>query len=198
MKSRSDICRDMKELPSVEELERELHRVQYNERYRKVFKNTIDLLLLAAALAILVVTLWMPVLRVCGTSMTPTLKDGEIVVLTKSSNFKTGEILAFYYNNKILIKRVIAQSGDWVDMSEDGVVFVNGKKLEEPYVSELAYGECDLKFPYQVPVNRVFVMGDHRTVSIDSRNSQIGCVAEEQVVGKLKVRLWPLQRIGGF
>ena len=186
------------QIPTLTELEQELQRVQYKERYKAVFKSTLALLLVAAAAAILVVTLWMPVLRVCGGSMSPTLEDGEIVVLTKSRHFETGDMVAFYYNNKILIKRVIAQSGDWVDIAENGTVSVNGKALEEPYVSEIDYGECDLKFPYQVPVDRIFVMGDHRSVSIDSRNSQVGCVAEEQIVGKLKVRVWPFRRMDRF
>lgn len=185
-------------LPSLEALEQELHRVQYRERYKTVLKSTLALLVVAAAAAVLVVTLWMPVLRVCGNSMAPTLEDGEIVVLTKSHHFQTGDMMAFYFNNKILIKRVIAKSGDWVDIKENGTVYVNGKLLDEPYVYESAYGECDLTFPYQVPVDRVFVMGDHRSVSIDSRSSQMGCVAEEQVVGKLKVRVWPFQQAGGF
>lgn len=185
-------------LPSLEALEQELHRVRYQERYKTVLKSTLALLMVAAAAAILVVTLWMPVLRVCGNSMAPTLEDGEIVVLTKSRHFQTGDMMAFYYNNKILIKRVIAQSGDWVSISEDGAVSVNGKPLDEPYVSERAYGECDLTFPYQVPADRIFVMGDHRSVSVDSRSSQMGCVAEEQIVGKLKVRVWPLGQAGVF
>jgi signal peptidase I len=140
----------------------------------------------------------MPVLRVYGNSMTPNLTNGDIVVLMKSSDFETGDVIAFYYNNKILIKRVIACSGDWVDMDEDGTVSVNGEVLDEPYVSELAYGECDISFPYQVPDNRVFVMGDHRSVSVDSRSSQIGCVSEEQIVGKLEFRVWPFKRLGGI
>lgn len=200
-RAKADLRREREEraaFPSLEELERELHRVRYKERYKAVLKSTLALLLVAAAAAILVVTLWMPVLRVCGGSMAPTLEDGEIVVLTKSSRFQTGDLIAFYYNNKILIKRVIAQSGDWVDIAQDGTVSVNGKRLSEPYLSEVAYGECDLEFPYQVPVDRIFVMGDHRSVSVDSRSSQVGCIAEEQIVGKLKVRVWPFGRAGGF
>lgn len=186
------------DLPSITQLEAELHRERYKEKYRYVLKSTIALLIVAAAVAILLVTLWMPVLRVYGSSMTATLEDGDIVVLTKSHNFKTGDIIAFYYNNKILIKRVIAKSGDWVDISEDGTVSVNGEELEEPYISEKAYGECDLELPYQVPVDRVFVLGDHRSVSIDSRSSQVGCIAEEQIVGKLEFRVWPFNRISVF
>jgi signal peptidase I len=153
-------------------------------------------LLVAAAIAVLVVTLWMPVIQIYGKSMTPTLSSGEIVVLVKTTNFKPGDIIAFYYNNKILVKRVIAQAGDWVDITEDGRVIVNGEELDEPYVSEKALGECDIKLPYQVPDERVFVLGDHRSVSIDSRSSQVGCVAEEQIVGKITFRVWPFKRYG--
>jgi signal peptidase I len=185
-------------LPTTDQLEAELKREDYRRRYRSALRSTMSLLIVAAAVAILVVTLWMPVLRVYGNSMTPTLTDGDIVVLTKGSDFQTGDIIAFYYNNKILIKRVIATSGDWVDIAEDGIVSVNGEVIDEPYVYEKAYGECDLTFPYQVPDNRVFVLGDHRSVSIDSRSSQIGCVSEEQIVGKLEFRVWPFQRIGGI
>jgi signal peptidase I len=153
-------------------------------------------LLVAAAIAILVVTLWMPVIEIYGKSMTPTLDTGEIVVLVKTSDYKTGDVVAFYYNNKILVKRVIAQAGDWVDITKEGEVIVNGKKIDEPYVSEKALGECDIKLPYQVPDERVFVLGDHRSVSVDSRSSQIGCVAEEQVVGRITFRVWPLKNLG--
>jgi signal peptidase I len=138
----------------------------------------------------------MPVLEVYGKSMTPTLNSGEIVVLQKTHDFDSGDVIAFYYNNKILIKRVVAKSGDWVDITDDGTVIVNGKPLDEPYVSEKALGECDITLPYQVPDERVFVLGDHRSVSVDSRSSQIGCVADEQIVGRLIFRVWPFKSVG--
>jgi signal peptidase I len=185
-------------LPTRQELEAQLQQEQYREKYHKVFRSTVYLLIVAAAVAILVVTLWMPVLQIYGTSMTPTLVDGEIVVLNKGAKTETGDIIAFYYNNKILIKRVIANAGDWVDIDEDGNVSVNGQPLDEPYVTEKSLGVCDIEFPYQVPDERVFVLGDHRSVSVDSRSSQIGCVAQEQIVGKLVFRVWPFQRFGGF
>jgi signal peptidase I len=185
-------------LPTRQELEAQLQQEQYREKYHKVFRSTVYLLIVAAAVAILVVTLWMPVLQIYGTSMTPTLVDREIVVLNKGAKTETGDIIAFYYNNKILIKRVIANAGDWVDIDEDGNLSVNGQQLEEPYVTEKSLGVCDIEFPYQVPDERVFVLGDHRSVSVDSRSSQIGCVAQEQIVGKLVFRVWPFQRFGGF
>jgi signal peptidase I len=188
----------LEELPSVSDLEEALHREKYHDRYKRILRSTIALLVVAAAVAVLVVTLWMPVLQVYGNSMTSTLEDGDIVVLVTSSDYKTGDMVAFYYNNKILIKRVIAQSGDWVDIDDEGNVTVNGELLDEPYVTDKSLGECDLTLPYQVPDERVFVMGDHRSVSIDSRSSQIGCVAEEQVVGILEFRVWPFSRFGSF
>jgi signal peptidase I len=188
----------MESMPTSQELEALLSREEYREKYRKVFRSTVYLLIIAAAVAILVVTLWMPVLQVYGTSMTPTLEDGEIVILNKGAKTRTGDIIAFYYNNKILIKRVIANAGDWVDIAEDGTVTVNGQELDEPYVTELALGECDIEFPYQVPDERVFVLGDHRSVSVDSRSTQVGCVSQEQIVGKLIFRVWPFRRLGGF
>lgn len=144
----------------------------------------------------LVATLFLPVLRIYGTSMTPTMTDGDIVVSVKGGSFERGDIIAFWFNNKILIKRVIAQAGEWVDIDEDGNVSINDEPLEEPYLTERALGECDIELPYQVPEGRVFVMGDHRSTSSDSRNSAVGCVAEEQIVGKLVFRVWPYSGFG--
>jgi signal peptidase I len=194
----NEVEENKSKFPTTEQFEVELKRERYKVKYRKVLQSTIWLLVIAAAAAVLVVTLWMPVLEVYGKSMTPTLDSGEIVVLEKTHEFECGDVIAFYYNNKILIKRVIAKSGDWVDITDDGTVIVNGKAIDEPYVSEKSVGECDLEFPYQVPDERVFVLGDHRSVSVDSRSSQIGCVADEQIVGKLLFRVWPFKRLGAF
>lgn len=184
------------ERPSVEQLEAEVKRVNYKYRYRTVLKSTIYTLITVAAIAVLVATLWLPVLQIYGSSMTPTLQDGEIIFTLKTSEFETGDVVAFYYNNKILVKRVIAGPGDWVNMDEDGTVYVNGELLDEPYLVEKAYGECNIEFPYQVPDSKIFVMGDHRSTSVDSRNTAVGCVSEEQIVGKILFRVWPLDRIG--
>ncbi len=192
---KQEILRDM---PKISQLEAELKRVQYRRRYRTVFRSTVYTLITVAAIAVLVATLWLPVLQIYGSSMTPTLSDGNIVVSVKSGDFKTGDIIAFYYNNKILVKRIIAKSGDWVNIDEDGTVYINDKPIDEPYVSEKAFGECDIKLPYQVPESRVFVMGDHRSVSVDSRSTLVGCVAEEQIVGKIVFRVWPLNEFGNL
>lgn len=184
------------DLPEIAQLEAELKRVSYRSRYRRTLRSTVAMLVVVAAVAVLVATLWMPVLRIYGSSMTPTLVDGNIVISVKESEFKHGDVIAFYYNNKILVKRVIADSGQWVDLDEDGTVYVDEKRLYEPYLKEKAFGDCNLELPYQVPESRVFVMGDHRSVSVDSRNSAVGCIAEEQIVGKLVFCLWPLKDFG--
>ena len=185
-----------KEMPSSKQVEQELNREKSRRGFSRAIRNIIFALITVAAIAVLVAVLWLPVLRIYGSSMTPTLGEGDIVLSVKGSSFKTGDVVAFYYNNKILVKRVIAKSGDWVDIDDDGNVTVNGTMIDEPYVSEKAFGECDIKLPYQVPESRVFVMGDHRSTSVDSRNSAIGCVSEEQVVGKIVFRVWPLKSFG--
>ena len=184
------------QVPEIPELERELKRERYNRRYRRTLKSTIYTLITVAAVAILVATLWLPVLEIYGSSMAPTLNDGQIVLSWKTDKLETGQIVAFYYNNKILVKRVIAQSGDWVNIDGEGTVYVNGQQLEEPYLADKALGECDIELPYQVPENRVFVMGDHRSTSIDSRSTAVGCVAEDQIVGRLIMCVWPFADFG--
>ena len=158
--------------------------------------STIGSLLVVAAVAVLISMLFLPVLRVTGTSMTPTMQNDELVICRKRSDFKSGDIIAFYYNNKILLKRVIGVSGDWINIEPDGTVYVNGEELDEPYVQEKAFGECDIEFPYQVPDERVFVMGDHRLTSIDSRSTTVGCIADEYIIGKVFLRIWPWEVIG--
>lgn len=180
------------DLPSSQQIEDELNRTRYRQRYRSVLRSTIYTLITVAAVAVLVATLLMPVLQIFGSSMAPTLEDGDIVLSLKTSDFEPGDVVAFYYNNKILVKRVIAVSGQWVDITPEGDVFVDSKLLDEPYLEEKSLGDCNIELPYQVPESRIFVMGDHRSVSIDSRNTAVGCVAEEQIVGKLVFRVWPM------
>ncbi len=184
--------------PTSDELQQELKRIQTKRRFRSVIRSTISTLIVVAAIAILVATLWMPVLQTYGSSMTPTLQDGDIVLSLKSSTFECGDMIAFYYNNKILIKRVIAGPADWVNIDSEGTVYINGVPIDEPYIEEKAFGDCDIELPYQVPEARYFVMGDHRSVSIDSRHTSIGCVAEEQIVGKIVFRVWPLSGFGSM
>ena len=191
MKNKKIVCP-----PTTEQLEGELKRVRYKSRYRSVLRSTIYSLITVAAIAVLIATLWLPVLQVYGNSMTPALQNGEIIFTVKMSEFEPGDIISFYYNNKILIKRVIARSGEWVNMDADGNVYVNETLLDEPYLDEKAFGDCNIELPYQVPEGRVFVMGDHRSTSVDSRNSAVGCVAQEQIVGKILFRVWPLEEFG--
>lgn len=180
------------DIPSMEAVTAERERLAHQTKYRRVLGSTIYALVIVAAVAVLLATLFLPVLQVSGDSMNPTLYDQDVLVLVKDTNMKTGDLCAFYWQNKLLLKRVIGSAGDVIDISDEGVVSVNGEELDEPYVDELALGECDLDFPYQVPDNRYFVMGDHRATSIDSRSSVIGCVEKTQIVGKVILRVWPL------
>ena len=186
----------VKEIPTIEELHSELRRVRYKSRYRSVLRSTIYTLITVAAIAVLVATLWLPVLQIYGNSMTPTLQDGEIIFTVKTSDLEPGDIISFYYNNKILVKRVIAGPGEWVNIDEAGNVYVNNVPLDEPYLDEKAFGDCDIELPYQVPDGKIFVMGDHRSTSVDSRSTAVGCVAQEQIVGKILFRVWPLNCFG--
>ena len=184
------------DLPTTEQIEQERNRLRYKSRYNSTLKSTVAILIVVAAVAILVATLWMPVLHIYGDSMAPTLEDGQIVVSIKSGSFDPGDIVAFYYGNKLLIKRFIAGPADWVNIDMDGVVSVNGTALDEPYIVEKAYGETNIELPYQVPDKRYFLMGDNRDVSVDSRNTAVGCVADEQIVGKVIFCIWPLSQFG--
>lgn len=183
-------------LPETPELQEAVRRERYLNRFRDTMRSTIWALVVVAATAVLVAVLFLPILRIYGKSMNNTLDSGDIVISIKGSDMHTGDIIAFYYNNNILVKRVIANPGDWVNMDENGNVYVNNAVIEEPYLNEKSYGETNIQLPYQVPEGKIFVMGDNRSVSIDSRNTSIGCVSEEQIVGKIVFRVWPLLRFG--
>ena len=156
------------------------------------------MLLVVAAVAVLIATLWMPVLRIYGSSMSPTLKDGQLVISVKTNDFKAGDIAAFYHGNKLLIKRFIAGASDWVFIDEDGNVFVNNEELDEPYLAEKSLGQTNIDLPYQVPDNRYFCVGDHRSTSVDSRSTAVGCISDEQIVGRIVFRVWPLPDFGAL
>lgn len=183
-------------VPSVRQLEEELKREKYRGRYKRLLRGTASTVLVVIAAAVLISNLLLPILRIYGSSMSPTLVNGNIVTALRGGSYERGDIVAFYYNDKILVKRIVGLPGEVIDMDEDGSVSVDGEPLDEPYLDEKALGECDIELPYQVPEGRYFVMGDNRSVSSDSRSSQVGCVAEEQVIGKLIFRLWPLDGFG--
>lgn len=185
-----------KTFPTVAQLTAELKRTTYRENFRQALRSTVYTLVVAAAIAALVSTIWMPVLRIYGASMTPTLEKGDIVVARKGADIQPGDLTAFYTGNKLLVKRCIAGPGQWVDIDTSGNVYVDGSLLEEPYLAEKALGTCDLELPCQVPDNRYFCIGDQRSASVDSRSTAVGCIAEEQIVGEIIFRVWPLSGFG--
>ena len=185
-------------LPTKQQVEAERKRYRRQKAYNKALGGTVYVLTIVAAVAVLIATLILPVLQIEGISMEPTLVNGDIVLLTKTTNFDRGELCGFSWNNKLLIKRVIGIPGDWIEIDIDGTVYLNGEKLDEPYAERLAVGECDLEFPFQVPQEQYFVLGDMRESSIDSRNTLIGCVEKDQIVGKVFFRIWPLKSIRFF
>ena len=185
-------------LPTIDQIETERKRYRWQKAYFKALRGTISVLTYMAAVAALIATLVLPVLQIEGTSMEPTLVSGDIVLLTKTTAFGRGDICGFAWNNKILVKRVIGIPGDWIEIDTDGTVYLNGEKLEEPYAEQIAFGECDLEFPFQVPQEQYFVLGDMRESSIDSRNTLIGCVAKDQIVGKVFFRIWPFKTLQFF
>ena len=183
-------------LPQTGELTQAVKRERYLHRFRMTVRSTFLSLVVVAAVAVLVAVLLLPILKIYGKSMNGTLDSGDIVISVKSTGFETGDVIAFYYNNNILVKRVMANPGDWVDLDKEGNVYVNNVLVDEPYLDAKSYGETNIELPYQVPEGKIFVLGDNRSVSIDSRNTAIGCVAEEQIVGKIVFRVWPLSQMG--
>ncbi len=181
---------------TVRQIEGELKRLRRKQNSRRIFRQTVFSLLVVAAAAVLAAMLFFPIFRVTGSSMEPTLNAKEIVVCLKSSRFQSGDLVAFYYNNKVLLKRVIGTAGDTIEIDDSGNVFVNGSQLDEPYITKKSLGQCDIDFPYQVPDNRIFVMGDNRETSVDSRTTAVGCIADEYVIGKVFLRVWPLEQLG--
>ena len=190
--------KEINSLPTIKQVETERKRYRRQKAYNKALSGTIYVLTIVAAVAVLIATLVLPVLQIEGTSMEPTLVNGDVVLLTKTTSFDRGELCGFSWNNKLLIKRVIGVPGDWIEMDTDGTVYLNGEKLNEPYAEQLSVGECDLEFPFQVPQEQYFVLGDMRESSIDSRNTLIGCVAKDQIVGKVFFRIWPFNTIRFF
>ncbi|MCD8022761.1 MAG: signal peptidase I [Lachnospiraceae bacterium] len=182
-------------IPGMEEVEAERARLAYRKRLRSTLRNTVYMLVVVSAVAVLLPTMIIPVLKLSCTIVEPTLEDGDIILLVKTGDIGTGDLIGFYYQNKLLLKRVIGGPGDIIDMDEEGNVEVNGEVLDEPYLVSKALGETDLTYPYQVPENRYFVMGDNRLTSIDSRSSVIGCIEKDQIVGKVFLRIWPIFHI---
>lgn len=185
-------------LPTKKQVETERKRYRRQKAYNKALGGTVYVLTIVAAVAVLIATLVLPVLQIEGTSMEPTLHNGDIVLLMKTTRFERGDLCGFTWNNKLLIKRVVGVPGDWIEIDTDGTVYLNGEKLDEPYVGKKAFGECDLEFPFQVPAEQYFVIGDMRESSIDSRNTLIGCIPKDQIVGKVFFRVWPLKSIQFF
>ena len=188
--------RQRMEVPPVELMEAELGRMRQQGRRRSSARSTMYTLLIVAAFAVILTILILPVLTIEGVSMEETLFDGDVVVALNNHRYKTGDVIGFYYNNEVLIKRVIATETDWVDIDQDGTVYVNNVRLEEPYLTEKAFGECNINLPYQVPEGCCFVLGDHRATSIDSRNRSVGCIPDSKVVGRLLLRIWPIEDLG--
>ncbi|MET3617066.1 signal peptidase I [Peptoniphilus olsenii] len=190
--------KNLKEIPNISNLEEELDRVNKKIKFNKAVRSTIYGLIVVTAVAILVATLWMPILQIYGNSMIPAISEGDIVLSLKSKSYSRGDVVGLYYGNKLLVKRIIAGPGDIVDFDYDGNVYVNNEKLEETYIKDKAYGEITIRLPYQVPENRWFVLGDHRQTSIDSRNQVVGAIADEQIVGRIVFRIWPINNLGNI
>lgn len=182
-------------IPSTKELEAELHNEKYKSKYKKILKSTVYVLLIVVAISAIVATLVFPVLKIYGTSMSPVVNNGDVVVAVKKNKFNSSDVVAFYYNNRILVKRIIATPQDWVNIDEDGKIYVNNVLLDESYT----YGKTvqgDIEYPFQVPSDSYFVLSDQREIMVDSRNKEIGCIKQEDIVGKVVFKVWPIGRFG--
>ena len=184
------------EFPTVSQIESAISKEKYSKKYKKVLKSTFSSLIVVAAIAVLIATLILPVLQIQGSSMEPTLNNDEIVILLKTSRLERGQLCCFSYQNKLLIKRIIGVPGDNITIDQEGYVYVNGHVLDEPYILDRALGECDASFPVNVKDNHYFILGDHRSTSIDSRSSVVGLVSGDQIVGRIFYRIWPFNSIG--
>ena len=183
------------ELPTIEELEAEINRKKHKQNQHHLMRNAIYVLIVVAAVTSLISIFFVRALKTFGSSMTPTLEDGDIVAVYLTDEAEPGQLVAFYFNNKLIIKRVIALGGSVVDMDEAGV-FVDGSPLEEPYLTEKALGEVSVEFPFTVPDGQYFVLGDNRITSTDSRSSIIGCVDPDNMLGRVIFKVWPLGEFG--
>lgn len=183
-------------VPSLTEIQSERKRIRRKDYYNQALRGTVSVLVVVAAVAVLIATLFLPILQISGDSMSPTMEHDEIVVLLKTKKFERGDLIGFYYQGKILLKRVIALPEDEIAIDGDGNVYVNGELLEEPYVTSKELGDCNLEFPYKVPGTGYFVMGDRRSNSVDSRNSAVGAISQEDIIGKVFIRVWPFSRFG--
>ena len=183
-------------IPSLSEIQRERKRIRRASYYRQALRSTVSVLVVVAAVAVLIATLFLPILQISGDSMSPTLEHNDIVVLLKTKDFDRGDLIGFYYQGKILLKRVIALPEDVIAIDGEGNVYINSELLEEPYITEKGLGDCDLEFPYTVPGTGYFVMGDRRSNSVDSRNSVVGAIAQEDIIGRISIRVWPLSQFG--
>lgn len=186
----------IKDKPSIEQLREELDRTRYRKEYYRVLVNTLFTLIVVASLTVLIAVIWLPVLEIYGSSMNPTLSEGEYVVAISTKNLKRGDLVAFYFGNKLLVKRCVGLPGDLVDISEDGTVYINGMQLDEPYLHDKAKGDSETEYPVEVPQEQYFMLGDRRATSLDSRNPSVGCITVDQIVGKVVFRIWPFERFG--
>ena len=184
-------------LPDLNEIETEMSQVRSKGKFRQALKGTFGTFVVVAALAVIIAFIFLPVLRITnGHNMEPGLQPGDIVILTKTDDVKTGDVCAFYFNNKLLLRRIIAREGDKVEIDEKGYVKVNGEFLEEDgYISEHALGQCDIDFPFRVPAGQLFVMGDNRDYALDSRATNFGCIAQDELFGKPLARIYPFNSL---